>query len=147
MQERIRKTIITGLNQRTVPKGTTRVDQSRTRKDMYGVGNRIDRHATMSLIEGRLKHLPKSIAHIDLKDDANRYARDPIWRQRVAAVLAGSLRGYDRLEAAGLCSGRHCHLRHHLDDDLEHLTWDCPMFAEVQAPYLGAVNASIATVE
>ncbi len=147
IKERLRKVIITTLSQRTVPKGAPRNQQNRTRKDMYGIGCRIDRHATMSLSEGRLVGLPKCLAQFELRDDPRRYSKEPSWRQRVAAILAGSLRGYDRLEAAGLCEGRHCHLCQHTDGDLEHLAWDCPIFAEARAPYLDAINAYVANVE
>ncbi len=114
---------------------------------MYGIGCRVDRHATMSLSEGRIVALPKCLAHIELKDDPWRYSKEPSWRQRLAAILAGSLRGYDRLEAAGLCEGRQCHLCQHTDGDLEHLVWDCPIFAEARAPYLDAINAYVADLE
>ncbi len=64
------------------------------------------------------------------------------WPRSWQAVL----RGYDRLAAAGLCDGRHCHLCQHPDGDLEHLIWECAVFADSRAPYLDATNTCVEEV-
>ncbi len=148
VKERIRKVIATSLAQRTVPPGSTRPEVGgRTRKDLYGITSRIDYLATTSLINGRIHALPEHLDHIHLPDDIARYHKDAKWRQRASAIIAGSVRAFDRLQAAQLCDGGHCHLCQAHKGDTEHVIWDCPIFEQTRAPFLEAIRAVVAHIE
>jgi hypothetical protein len=135
IRDRIRKTIVVALNARTVHGSSVKEDGPRTRKDYYGIGSRVDHPATTSLLSGRLKNLPKCLDTHTLPDDPQKYSREPKWQQRTSAIIAGSLRAFDRLEAAGLCKGRHCHLCECEKGDTAHILWDCPIFEAAPRPF------------
>ncbi len=73
---RISKMIITALDKRTVPKHSGRPANGRTRKDMHGIGPRVDHRATMSLARGLLTHLPKALDAHPLPDDPSRFCHE-----------------------------------------------------------------------
>ncbi len=141
VKERIKKVIATALDKRTVRPDSTREDGGRTRKDLFGIGTRIDHSATTSLTRGKLQSLPECVQGINLPDDPHRYHKDPIWKQRASAIIAGSVRAFDRLHAAGLCDGKQCQLCGAISGTTEHIIWDCPVFSQTRAPFLDAIHA------
>ncbi len=141
IKDRLRKTIIASLDARTVPHHRGEEETNgRTRKDFYGITDRVDMYATTMLRDARPQPLPKCLENVAFPDDPKQCCKDPVWRQRLDAVLSGSVRAFDRLDKAGLCEGAHCHLCGCPRGDTDHVMWECPLFAEARAPYLDALR-------
>ena len=76
------------------------------RKDLFGIGNAIDRFATNAITGNKAATLAKKykdlLEEAGLSLDAEGRNSDPIHNQRVQPIAAGSQRANDRLKEAGL---------------------------------------------
>ncbi len=114
------------------------------RKDLHGIGEVVDVFATCSCLEGRATDVIKQ--HKDLwgkagtASDLAKYRHEDIPRQRLQAVIVGSLRAHDRLHKAGLVKGSACKWCPCAEATLQHLVWDCPRWAEARAPFIKLIN-------
>ena len=140
LKQRIQHITIASLSNRCVSPDSFREEDSRTRRDLYGIGRQVNEQATLGLIEGSTPRYPESVKEIVLPDANIDYKSDNLWRERVKALLAGSVRAYDRLTAADLCDGSHCHLCEAAKGDIDHLFWQCPFFDEQRTPFVRAMT-------
>ncbi len=110
------------------------------RKDLYGVGDAIDTFAVCSNLKGRARDVihrnEKIWGESGADRDLDKYRADPIHAQRLQAVIAGSLRAYDRLHRAGLLDSEACKWCQCMRGTLQHLVWECPRWAEQRDPFL-----------
>ncbi len=114
------------------------------RKDLYGIGPAIDCYATMVNLDGRAHALTKQYEELwaDAGVDRNlgKYRYEEIDRQRLQAVIAGSLRGPDRLHKAGLVKDPSCPFCRKPRANLQHLIWECSAWEAVRSPYIQLIR-------
>ena len=114
------------------------------RKDLFGITNAIDTFATTALLKNKatamLQRQQKVLKQAGLVIDTNKYAKDPISNQRLQSVIAGSLRGPDRLLEAGLIESAECTFCGAENATLEHIVWECPHWQKTREPFLQSFN-------
>jgi exonuclease III len=115
-----------------------------TRKDIYGINGGIDRYATKVLLDGRATAVMKEHgalwAKLGDQVDLVKYANDPIWRQRLQAVISGSMRAPNRLHKAGLKEDARCPFCPAERATLDHLIWECDTWKDERAPFLDLLH-------
>ena len=119
----VRRAIIAALAHRVeVDEDGKPLDKSHHRKDMQGISIDIDISATTANFSAKGK-----------KGGIN-FSKGTIARQELRSVLAGSIRAFDRLKAAGLiesdiCLCKDCNGARHTTD---HMFWVCARHAETR---------------
>ncbi len=143
-KEAIRISIARQLTKRlvdpSIPRETRRGRGER--KDMYGINGAIDHYATTVNLRGRAAGVVRRNKplweRVKGPGDLNKYSEEgeeQVACQRLQAIIAGSIRCYDRLFAAKLVGSKKCKWCQHECGNVEHLAWDCPHWAEKRKPY------------
>ena len=141
VQQRFRRRIGELFNVRVVATDTPTEEKPKVaRKDYYGIDGDIDITASRALLAGanmrslRQHQRAFEAAGIDIDDlGLEQYAKDPMKKQRVMALITGSLRCQVRLCKASEIEHTHCHKCREQHSDLEHLLCDCPHWDRVRS--------------
>ncbi len=146
LQDAITRAITRQLAARRADPAEQNTDDRRgKRKDLHGIGTAIDVHATMANLSGRAVTVKKKYqalwSEAGLDPGCNKYYKDEVDRQRLQAVIAGSIRAQDRLHKAGLARSLVCSFCAHQFADLQHIIWCCPSWEAARAPYLKLIEA------
>ncbi len=112
--------------------------RARKRKDMEGIVDGIDHYATGSLLSNRGPRLTSLLRGEDEAHDGVNFKNDPLWKQRLMAVITGANRSHERLHKANLVDRPDCPLCGHAKCTIEHVHWDCPHFRDERQRYLDA---------
>ncbi len=119
------------------------------RKDLYGISDNIDAYATNALAEGRKPPVPDQMQQrwieLGADDDPARF-RQPVWRQRLFAIVTGSIRCADRLFKAKIVPDPTCMYCPPEIETADHLLWQCPRWHHIRMPYINAMREYITHV-
>ncbi len=145
LKSSITNAITRQLNARTVdPHRDLEGERRGKRKDLFGVGPAIDTYATMANLSGRAAAVIERCKRIwddaGAPNDLSKYRDDEIDKQRLQAVMAGSLRAPDRLHKAGLAPSARCPFCGQEDADLQHMMWTCTAWAATRAPFIDLIR-------
>ncbi len=91
------------------------------------------------------EQVTKRWAELGIHDDPIRF-RQPLWRQRLLAIVTGSIRCADRLVKAKLISDAECIDCPPEVETADHLLWGCPRWHHIRMPYVHAIMEYIARV-